>query len=93
MAVAIEIRYPSQSPVGRKSWAETAAHVNVVVQIPDRCLMRAGVVKHVVRLAVAVKVGMRRPMSQPLAEVGPKALPMNVGPDKYQIAVWRLAGS
>src|SRR5205807_5750341 len=54
-----------QGPAGRKSWAESAADENVVIHIPDRCLSRPSVVKHVVRLPVPVKVGCRhqRPAS------------------------------
>src|SRR5436853_211734 len=56
MAVAIKIRYTHQYPAVRKRWAQTTADVNVVVEIPNRCLMRAGILKHIVRVAVAVKV-------------------------------------
>ena len=61
MAVAIEIRHTSQAPAGRKSWAIRRADINIVVQIPDRRLMRAGILKDVVRMAVAVKVEYRSP--------------------------------
>ena len=51
------IDFLKQGPVGRKRWAERPADENVVVQIPDRCLTRVGILKHIVRVAVAVKVG------------------------------------
>ena len=56
MAVAIEIRYTSQSPADWKSWAERATDVDIVVQIPDRCLTRCGITNHLVRVAIDVKV-------------------------------------
>ncbi len=46
-----------QAPAGGKRWAERAADEKVVIHIPDGCLPRASVVKHVVRLPVRVKVG------------------------------------
>src|SRR6266478_9259541 len=48
---------PYQAPAGRKCRAEHAANKNVVIQIPDRRLTRAGIVKEIVWLPVAVKVG------------------------------------
>src|SRR5437016_3015350 len=56
MAVAIKISYPHQAPVDWKSWPEGATNVNVVVEIPDRCLKRAAVSKHVVRVTVTVEI-------------------------------------
>jgi hypothetical protein len=47
---------PYQPPAGGNSGAEGGANENVVVQIPDHCLTRAGVVKEIVRLPVAVKI-------------------------------------
>ena len=44
MAIAIKICYPHQAPVDRKCWPVAADDVNVVVQIPDRCLIDAGIV-------------------------------------------------
>ena len=74
MAIAIEIRHTSQSPTGRKSGSERAANENVVVQIPDRCLTRAGIVKDIVWLAIAVKVG--RSYQRPATgRSGPKNAP------------------
>ena len=55
--VAVEIRHTTQSPTGRKCGTERAANKNVVIQIPDRCLTRRGIVKDIVRFPVAVKVG------------------------------------
>jgi hypothetical protein len=57
MAVAIKIRDACQLPAHWKSWAGRAADANVVVQIPYRCLPRAHIVKQVVWVAIAVKVG------------------------------------
>src|SRR5919198_5371614 len=45
-----------QGPASRESWAKCAADENVVVQIPDRCLTGAGVVKQIVWVAVEVEV-------------------------------------
>src|SRR5207248_3499731 len=56
MAVAIKICYPHHVPVDRKSWPEAAANVNVVVQIPYRCLMIRRIEQHIVRIAITVKV-------------------------------------
>ena len=56
MAVAIKIRHTDRSPTGRQRGPRRAADVNVVVQIPDRGLARAGIVKQVVRFGVAVKI-------------------------------------
>jgi hypothetical protein len=44
-------------PSTRKNWAVRAADENVVVEIPDRCPTRTEILKHIVRVAVAVKVG------------------------------------
>src|SRR5438874_13318810 len=46
-----------QGPASRESWAKCAADENVVVQIPDRCLTGTGVVKQIVRIAIAVEIG------------------------------------
>ena len=48
---------PDQAPAGRKSGAERTTNKHVVVQIPDRRLTRRGIVKEIVWLPVAVKVG------------------------------------
>src|SRR6266496_971754 len=56
MVVAIEIRHTSQAPPGYKSRPVCRADENVIVEIPDRCLMRVGVLKHQIRMAVAIKV-------------------------------------
>src|SRR5207302_1125955 len=45
------------APAGWKSWAVRAADENVAGQIPDPGLTRARVLKHIVRVAVAVKIG------------------------------------
>src|SRR2546430_199704 len=66
MTVAIKICYSHHVPVDRKSWPEAAANVNVVVEIPDRCLARARIAEHIVRVTVAVKIaedGSRRSLS------------------------------
>lgn len=47
---------PDEAPARRKSGAECGAHENVVVEIPNRCLTGAGVVKEIIGVAVAVKV-------------------------------------
>jgi len=86
MAIAIEIRYTRHIPAGRNSWTIRTADVEIIIQVPDRGLTRAGVVKHIIWFAVAVEVG-GATNSHPMGRVGPYALPMNVGPDKYQIAV------
>ena len=70
-----------QAPACGNRGFERAANKNVVDQIPDRCLTRAGIVKE---SPVATN-------AQPLGGVGPKAPLMNVDPDKYQIAVWPVA--
>src|SRR5262245_28834221 len=64
MAIAIEIRRTSQPPTSRKRRAERAANKNVIIQIPDRGLMRAGLLNHIVRVAVAIKVGYDSPASE-----------------------------
>ena len=53
MAVAIKIRHtlPGLQPTGEASDRKRRPMMNVVVQIPDRCLARAGVVKQIIRLA------------------------------------------
>src|SRR5437870_3261774 len=56
MAIAIEIRCPSESPTSRKSRAERAAYENIIVHIPNRCLTSGGITEHPVRVAVAVEV-------------------------------------
>src|SRR5438874_8638393 len=48
---------PYQAPAGRKSGAECGADKHIVIQIPDRRLTRRGIVKEIVWLPVAVKVG------------------------------------
>src|SRR6266487_3778411 len=60
VAIVIKICRTHHYPAGRKSWTEATPEINVVVQIPDRGLMGAGVVKHVVRVTVSVKVGCAR---------------------------------
>src|SRR5205823_1276800 len=49
-------------PRTRKNWPVAAADVNVVVQIPYRCLTRTEILKHIVRVAVAVKVAHTHPI-------------------------------
>src|SRR5205085_879842 len=56
MTVAIQIRHTHHPPAGRKSWAARAADEKVVVQIPERCLMGPGIVKHIIGFFIAVKV-------------------------------------
>src|SRR5262245_54990873 len=46
----------SQAPACGKSWTEGAANKNMVVQIPDCCLTRRGVVKQIFGFAVTVKI-------------------------------------
>jgi hypothetical protein len=45
-----------QAPTNGDSWAGRAADKNVVVQIPDRRLTRAGIVKDVIGSAIVVEV-------------------------------------
>ena len=59
MAVAIEISDRCQVPASWKSRARCSTDENVVVEIPYRCLMGAGFVKHIVRVSIAVKVRCR----------------------------------
>src|SRR5438477_13507 len=61
MAIAIKICYTHQAPARRKSWTVTTSHINVVVQIPDRGLTRAGITDHPIRMAIAIKVGYSSP--------------------------------
>src|SRR5690242_20665770 len=74
MTVAIKIRYTHHPPAGRKSWAVRPVDEKVVVQIPERCLMGAGIVKYIIGVVIAVKIGCgqqlpatgkRRPVSAP----------------------------
>src|SRR2546429_234084 len=64
MTFAIKICCSHQAPVDRKSWPVAAADIGVVVQIPDRCLMGTAVLKHIVRVSIAVKVAYGSPASQ-----------------------------
>src|SRR5439155_48347 len=61
MTLAIKICYPHQVPVDRKCWPIAAADVNVVVQIPDRCLISRRIEQYIVRMTVVVKVSDRSP--------------------------------
>jgi hypothetical protein len=56
MGVPIKIRHARQPQAHWESWAVRAASVNIVVKIPYRCLMGAEVAKHIVWVAIAVKV-------------------------------------
>src|SRR2546430_13643542 len=56
MRVSIEIRDTIEAPADSDAWPESAADKNIIVEIPDRCLKRAAVSKHVVRVTVAVKI-------------------------------------
>ena len=47
---------PDQAPSSWKGRAKCGTDVNVVVEIPDRCLEGAGVSKHVVRVTVTVEI-------------------------------------
>ncbi len=49
-----------QAPAGLKSRAVRGADENVVVEIPDRGLAAAGIIKHVIRLAVPIEIGSPR---------------------------------
>ena len=60
MAIAIKIGYARQIPAGRKGRAGRTANEKVVVQIPDRRLLRAGFVKHIGLVPAPVKVGCSR---------------------------------
>src|ERR1041384_2336055 len=64
MALAIEIRRASQPPTSRESRAECAADENGIIQIPNRCLVRAGLLNYIVRVPVAIKVGHGGPASE-----------------------------
>src|SRR6266403_530141 len=48
-----------QAPRARQTRAVRRVDENIVVEIPDRCLAGAGSVEHIVRVAIAVKVGCR----------------------------------
>src|SRR4030095_11523465 len=48
---------PDQAPACWKSGSKRGTNENVIVQIPDRCLTRARIIKHIVWLAVAIKIG------------------------------------
>src|SRR5713101_4309248 len=56
MHVAIEIRHTVQAPARSNGWTQSAANKNIIVEIPDRCLERTGVSKHVVRVTIAIKI-------------------------------------
>src|ERR1041385_2124184 len=56
MAVEIEIRRASQLPASYKGRAKRATVENVIIQIPNRGLMRADLLDNPVRVAIAVKV-------------------------------------
>ena len=74
MAIAIEIRYTRHIPAGRNSWTIRTADVEIIIQIPDRGLTRAGVVKRIIWFAVAVEVNYRSPVwNSPLQVIGWKA--------------------
>lgn len=45
-----------QAPAGQNRWPVCSADENIIVQIPDRCLTAAGIVKQVVRMAVPIKI-------------------------------------
>jgi hypothetical protein len=90
MAVAVEIRHTSQSPTCWQCGSKRAANKNVVIQIPDRCLTRRGIVKDMVWFPVAVNVG-RSYQGPATGRTRPSAPPINIGSDKYQMAVWRVA--
>src|SRR5207253_186169 len=58
--VFVEIRdcsFPDQAPADWEGRTVRRADVNVVVQIPYRCLASACIVKHIVRVAITVKIG------------------------------------
>src|SRR5262249_31323718 len=52
----VKITHALQSPAGRKSWAVYSANIKIVLQIPDRRLMCASVLKQKVRVAVVVHI-------------------------------------
>src|SRR6266446_1180521 len=57
--VFFEIRdcsFPDQAPADWEGRAKCGTDVNVVVQIPDRCLASAWIVKQIIRTPVTVKV-------------------------------------
>src|SRR5437667_428824 len=64
MTIPIKIRYTCQAPGRQKSRAERAADEDVIIQIPDRRLTRAEVLKHPVRVTIAVKVAYLSPASK-----------------------------
>src|SRR5215469_14108062 len=45
------------APAGRKNRTVEATKKNIIVEIPDRCLASARVVKQVVRVDVAIEIG------------------------------------
>src|SRR4029077_6107236 len=48
---------PAQAPACWKSGSERGTNKDGVVQVPDRCLTSRGIIKEIVWLPVAVKVG------------------------------------
>ena len=72
MTVAIKISDGYQTPAGGKCRTVASAEDDVVVQIDDHGLTRARVVKHVVGMAVAVKVRCRHklPARKQLRTIG-----------------------
>ena len=46
-----------ETPARGKNWTQSAAHINIVVQVIERCSPGAGVVEHIVRLAIAIEIG------------------------------------
>ena len=53
----IDVFTPQSGSSHGKRRTERAADENVVIQIPDGCLTRGAIVKHIIGLAITVKVG------------------------------------
>ena len=56
MVVPVKICCRCDGPIVGKSGTNVTTDQGIVVEIPYRCLMRAGSVKNVVRMAVVVKI-------------------------------------
>ena len=57
MTVTIEIREIDQTPARRKRLNISASDKNVIIQIPDSCLLGTSVIQNIIGFAVAVDIG------------------------------------
>ena len=79
-----------QAPVSRQAWTKGAADKRVVIEIPKAVCCVAAVVERIIGLAVPVEVGRSDQSIAACNESAHMRRRLNVGPDKYQIAVWRV---